>query len=114
MSKEKQIEEMAHIISETQAKDMCKQIEHCGKGCPHYELYYEVCKDGFCAEALYNAGYRKQSEGEWVKTQFVARSGFYTIKEFPCNQCGEKFEVAKGNEHMHFCPNCGAKMKGGE
>ncbi len=22
-------------------------------------------------------GYRKQSEGEWIKTQFVARSGFY-------------------------------------
>lgn len=33
-------------------------------------------------------------------------------KEFPCNQCGETFEVAKGNELMHFCPNCGAKMKG--
>lgn len=65
------------------------------------------------AEALCDEGYRKQSVGEWVKTQFVARTGFYTIKEFPCNQCGEKFEVAKGNELMHFCPNCGAKMKGG-
>ena len=72
----------------------------------------KICISQNCATIFYNAGYRKQSEGEWIKTQFVARTGFYTIKEFPCNQCGEKFEVAKGNELMHYCPSCGAKMKG--
>jgi formamidopyrimidine-DNA glycosylase len=104
MSKEKQIEEMITDISEMQNGGW----EFVGDS----EYTTDVSNEAL-AEHLYNAGYRKQSEGEWVKTQFVARTGFYTIKEFPCNQCGEKFEVAKGNGLMHFCPNCGAKMKGG-
>lgn len=90
--------------------DKEKQIEELTN-----DLIFTNCYGTLNAVAiyLYNAGYRKQSDGEWIKTQFFARTGFYTIKEFPCNKCGEKFEVAKGNENMHFCPNCGAKMKGG-
>lgn len=98
--KEKQaIEEMAKVIEKT---EQIARDAHCGLPSP--TMY---------AKDLYWHGYHKQSEGEWIKTQFRSRSGFYTIKEFPCNKCGEKFEVAKGNENMHFCPNCGAHMKGG-
>ena len=47
-------------------------------------------------------GYRKQSEGEWVW-----KSNGY-MKYLHCSCCGrqEEWETA-------FCPNCGAKMKGG-
>ena len=102
MSREKQIEEMSGVVGQA--------INH---NCWLSDERMEEIDMKGVAEELYNAGYRKQSEGEWVKTQFVARTGFYTKKEFPCNQCGETFEVVKGSELMHFCPNCGAKMKGG-
>ena len=100
MSREKQIEEMA--------KELCGMDREC-KDCN----MDSICISQNCASIFYKLGYRKQEEGEWAKTQFVARTAFYTVKEFPCNKCGEIFEVAKGNELMHYCPNCGAKMKGG-
>ena len=105
MSREKQIKEMAHIISETQAKDMCHQIEHCGKGCPHYELYYEVCKDGFCAEALYNAGYRKQSDVVRCKD-----CAYRDTEGCPLTYWNGG-ELVSNVEDDDFCS--GAKMKGG-
>ncbi len=63
------------------------------------------------AEALYNAGYRKQSEGEWIKSP----------SSYECTACKEEFFVEGYAEDydpitdwdLHFCPNCGAKMKGG-
>lgn len=49
---------------------------------------------------LYNAGYRKQVEGEWVKDEKVCSSPF-------CSLCG-----AIGGEG-NYCHYCGAKMSGG-
>lgn len=53
--------------------------------------------------------YRKKSEGEWL--------GSDQTDEYICSLCGgiapvdcEKEDFYKSN----FCPNCGAKMKGGE
>ena len=113
MSKEKQIEEMSC--------KKCLHYEMCldnFRGAKEEGLWELTEEDEYFAHAdecdFYAAGYRKQSEGEWMKPQFFARSGFYTKKEFPCNQCGETFEVVKGSKLMHYCPNCGAKMKGGE
>lgn len=48
--------------------------------------------------------------GAWEKQQFVGRSGFFSIKDFFCKECGESFEVGQGKGLMNFCPNCGAKM----
>lgn len=56
------------------------------------------------AVALYNEGYRKQSEGEWII------KGDY-LKIMECSACG--FMAASIHEKTRFCPNCGAKMKGG-
>ena len=111
MSREKQIEEMAKELTAYEKK-LCERLpkDKCLlTSAVHAQVSCDYCK---IAEFLVNAGYRKQSEGEWMKPQFFARSGFYTKKEFPCNQCGETFEVVKGSKLMHYCPNCGAKMKG--
>ena len=53
MSKEKQIEEMAKVIDEYTEPLSVRDI--------HKADFSEKF-----AEALYNAGYRKQSEGEWI------------------------------------------------
>ncbi len=64
-----------------------------------YDVDCDFCK----ATHLYNAGYRKQSEGEWVK--YPHGSGIY------CSLCKHKRRYRDINDA--YCPNCGAKMKGG-
>ena len=92
MSKEKQIDEMAKLI--------CNFPQ-----CINYNSIGE-CKPTECqiadkAEALYNAGYRKQSEGEWIFQEYSM--GHYVEK---CSLCECEADMS------NFCPNCGAKMKG--
>jgi ribosomal protein S27AE len=97
MSKEKQIEEMARILHPDRCFDggisSCRKMEDC-----------DICK----ATKLYNAGYRKQSEGEWVRV----------MNHKECSKCGYNapYKKIKAGYHLQdlakFCPNCGAKMKG--
>lgn len=99
MSKEKQIAEMAKAM--------------CGNGMPNGncatddEPCHLECVYGCCAERLYAAGYRRQSEGEW---KWIADD------DVICSACGKVFFSADnadaGTSLWHFCPNCGAKMKG--
>ena len=94
MSRYKQIEEMAYELVMT------------GKSLD--TVYHDDCEK--IAAVLYDAGYRKQSEGEWIAKTDYAGYGYY------CSNCnavftGENAEwIAK--EH-YYCPKCGAKMKGG-
>lgn len=86
MNQEKQIEEMA------------------------FDLENHTCMSQFQAEIasrmLYNAGYRKQSEGEWEKRTFVI---FDSAKVgYRCSECNTTWDAP-----TNYCPNCGAKMKGG-
>ena len=93
MSKEKQIEEMVS------------------------DLENHTCMSQFQAEIasrmLYQLGYRKQSEGEWVANPHISISKrgrtihYATLK---CSVCGKW----NGRKKQKYCPNCGAKMKGGE
>ena len=53
------------------------------------------------AEKLVKLGYRRQSEGKWL------RYGYDSQK---CSLCGN---VNTNYINNNFCPNCGAKMKGG-
>ena len=49
------------------------------------------------------AGYRKQSEGEWV------RGGTFEH----CSMCGQVINVNNVPMYLYnYCPSCGSKMKG--
>lgn len=119
-NQEKQIEEMAKVLCEDCARDtspcvLTKTSRMC-----------ESVKEQ--AEALYTAGYRKQSEGEWI-TKHRHRGGFRTVTvvdsfgekhtgmvderwecdDLYCSVCGKIAHDA----FLNYCANCGAKMKGG-
>ncbi len=81
------IEEMAKVITKTK-NDV--------------NVWERQKNDEDIAEALYNEGYRKQSEGEWLTDRFG-------MDRSVCSVCGATYEGDGGN----YCPNCGAKMKGG-
>ena len=123
MSEEKQIEKMEMTPLDFLANDICQH-------CP--DLKENYCGDTHCvaclANALYNAGYRKQSEGEWI-TRHRHRGGFRTVTvtdslgekhtgtvddrwecdDLYCSVCGKISHDA----FLNYCANCGAKMKGG-
>ena len=76
-------------------------------------MYHLLDEDDskYLAEMLYDEGYRKQSEGEWEKLD---------REHFNCTHCGQIFALGSTvtiydvKRVWKFCPNCGAKMKGGE
>ena len=69
IEEEKQIEEMAKIL--------------CGmkNGCDGCMWSKEYCNERNYAEEIYNAGYRKQSEGEWISVEhrLPEESGEYLV-----------------------------------
>ena len=96
MSKEKQIEEMAKIF--------CGMKNGCD-GCMWDKVH---CNERKCAEEIYNAGYRKQSEGHWTLKR--PNCSYY------CSCCGKGIKIKYGERAAilwDYCPNCGAMMKGG-
>lgn len=88
MSDEKQIEEMAETLDKMCDLDLLADCEE--KDC-------SKCM----ATALYNAGYRKQSEGEWILQQ----NG-----KGVCSKCNRQDNM---DELACFCRYCGARMGGG-
>ena len=96
MIRDKQIEEMAKIIClPTANKGNC---EKCG--------FKKHCSKFDDATDLYNAGYRKSSEGKWLPTT----DRLCAIK---CGACGEIIDLDSGEDYLYwnYCPICGAKMK---
>lgn len=103
MDEKKQIEEMAKIVDEvgdfvvlgvTDAFLKCKIVS------------------SKVAKKLYNANYRKQSEGEWVANPHISiskRGRTIHYATFKCSVCGKW----NGRKKQKYCSNCGAKMKGG-
>ena len=94
MSKEKQIEEIIKVLNS-----------------PSIRWGHGDTTDNDIAEELYNAGYRKQSEGEWIvaKTERAWNDAEYPYMH-RCSMCGNE---EASQSLTPFCPNCGAKMKGG-
>lgn len=102
MSNEKQIEEMIEAIKKcscvyTDCEQECSQ-------CSNEELYDDSINH--IARTIYEAGYRKQSEGVWK----FNKDGSGT-----CSECGmTQKNVWDHDNSQRFCGCCGAKMKGGE
>ena len=98
MNIEKQIEEIA--------KAMCGNCMANGNCATDDEPCGLECVYGYCAERLYCKGYRKQSEGEWERKRWII---FDSEKVgYRCSSCNTTWDAP-----TNFCPNCGAKMKGG-
>ena len=86
MSREKQIKEMAEVIDAYTEPLSARDI--------HKAEFSEQF-----AEALYNAGYRKQSEGEWVHGENEMAH---------CSECGNE---EPSHSISPYCPECGARME---
>lgn len=70
------------------------------------------------AKALYNAGYRKETQGEWLSAyEYALKLGnidenrLEQLKQDKiwkfCSYCEQQV-----NGYRNYCPNCGAKMRG--
>lgn len=88
----KQIEEMAKVIHE------------------NFSSLLSMTECKIIAAAAYEAGYRKQSEGEWIDKH----TGAYGRMQSWCSACGKHSGIGgiESNRHKPFCPNCGARMRG--
>lgn len=103
MNKDGQIEEMA--------KDVSHSISWCDDEIPTVDCIGT-------AAALYGQGYHKQREGKWRLT--AEPLGGHDVPCIECSACGDSwvldgdfdFEVVL--DYWHYCPTCGAQMKGGE
>ena len=93
MSEENQIEEMVADISERQNGGW----KFVGDSEYTTDVYNEEL-----ANHLYNVGYRKQSEGEWLKK-------YEKAPRYVCTACNHLYN----NKEYKYCPHCGAKMEGG-
>ena len=111
MSKEKQIEERNELVDLLQdiGHDWDAYIDECQENEEEPQLSYE----DFHADGILEAGYRKQSDGEWIYKE--------DKDDFFCSICGSK-ALCDGDcigidwimqELSDYCPHCGAKMKGG-
>ena len=78
-------------------------------------LHYFACRVNSeyvptpCCAYENKAGYRKQSEGEWKPCFEDWRK---QVEGDECSACGFR-HYGTSISHYNFCPNCGAKMKGG-
>ena len=118
----KQIEEMARFMCDNyEGEGNCGDGNKCDFNCWAYRE----------AKHLYNAGYRKHTdrfllkengelipllpkqiicEGEWIKDSLVDDTVICSL----CGYTDHRFDYDRDEIGSKFCPNCGAKMKGGE
>lgn len=59
------------------------------------------------AEHLQNSGLRMERHGRWIKEPSLM------APNYKCSKCGAAYEWWESYE-AHYCPNCGAKMDGGD
>lgn len=96
MEKQQQILQMA--------KDICRVKLNCNDVCNPIS----ACDALKYAERAVEAGYSKQSEGEWKFEWDPIKDPKKYFIRIVCSCCG-----LKTGQVSNFCPQCGAKMKGG-
>lgn len=91
-----------------QVEEMAKVIDEYTEPLSARDIHKADFSEKF-AEHLYNAGYRKQSEGEWIITN---NRNLEIIRE--CSHCHAKtyYPIAlRFNCRLtRYCEDCGAKM----
>ena len=98
--------------------DALEWLEHCAKSdcddCAYGIQSMEWCSEKMleCVEAIKAECVSAERVGEWEHwgSPFSEDD---IINIMVCTNCGMRFVEIKG-EIFHYCPNCGAKMKGGE
>lgn len=81
-------------------RERCISQENCN-ACKVGCLWHRIVKE---APTIDPESLRPQ--GEWVETDY--KPYWYT----KCSLCGHRIMLADKSHH-NYCPNCGAKMKGG-
>ena len=56
----------------------------------------------------------KTPHGEWIGESDGYADGYPVYDIWSCSECGEYFDEWDEEPIWNFCPNCGAKMKGGQ
>lgn len=99
---------------EEMARKMCRNFMPNGNCASDGDPCGLECVYGFCAERIYCAGYRKQIVGEWETILHNPRGEMLNVYSHICKVegCGYFYKDIRPYGHK-FCPNCGAKMKGG-
>lgn len=103
-----------------QIEEMARDICHLGVPCDECTMLArqmgqskeQYCKAMQYAKRAYEKGYRKQSDGEWVANRHISvskRNRTIHYETYKCSVCG----TWNGRHKTTYCPNCGAKMKGG-
>lgn len=108
MTDTKMIEEMAITIAKARDYPCCGSCSTCdarGVFCLAYDI----------AVALVNEGYKKQSEGVWFFTEYEYFTCSVCLKSHFnfCDSSAEARRKLTDGEYYPYCPECGAKMKGG-
>ena len=99
------------IAKEKQEAIMAADLELCMS----FDLWMERETDettvdyDYVAEKMYDIGYRKQVEGEWL---WINQAKGYLEPPYgdtcKCSVC--EFEIDVSESNWDFCPHCGAKM----
>ena len=117
MSKEKQIEELDFEIRRITQSNIVHRRQYSNFG--GYEMDIDIYTANI-AKALYNAGYRKQSEGEWIPYESESYGCDDETTWYKCSNCGKDAYGRCWEDDWYsmpirskYCPNCGANMKGG-
>ena len=68
------------------------------------------------ARLLVKDGWRKQNEGKWIEEADGYADGELVYDVWKCSQCNHYIDDGTDDADLlpNYCPNCGAKMKGGE
>lgn len=55
----------------------------------------------------------ERKEGEWLSVKLIDDdSDFSEVDGVRCSVCGETYDEYWATTYFHYCPTCGAKMKG--